>query len=204
MNQFQLLQLLEFIAVVAFALAGFIEADRKKVDPVGAFILAFMTAFGGGTLRDLMLDRRPFYWVQHEAYVWVVLGMTITLPLVIKLMHRHMPNWLFILADAIGLGLFSVAGTAMAVEAGLPPLSATMVGVVTGVFGGLIRDVFLNEVPMVLKDGKPYASAAFAGCWIYLGLVWMNVASFDALWIASVATVALRMLAWWRDWRIAY
>ncbi|MEF9944896.1 MAG: TRIC cation channel family protein, partial [Burkholderiaceae bacterium] len=72
MNQLQLLQLLEFIGVVAFALSGIMEGERKKVDPVGVFVLAFITAFGGGTIRDLLLDRRPFYWVQEESYVLVV------------------------------------------------------------------------------------------------------------------------------------
>ncbi len=204
MNLLQLLQLLEFIGVVAFALSGVIEGKRKKVDPVGVFVLAFITAFGGGTVRDLLLDRRPFYWVQHESYVLVVFAMTLAAPLVMKLTHRHLPLWLFILADAVGLALFSVAGTAMAIEAGLPAFSATMVGVITGVFGGLLRDVFLNEVPMVLNDGKPYATVAFAGNWIYLALVWLGLSEFSSLWIASVATVVIRMLAWRREWRVAY
>lgn len=204
MNLLQLLQLLEFIGVVAFALSGVIQGKRKKVDPVGVFVLAFITAFGGGTVRDLLLDRRPFYWVQHESYVLVVFAMTLAAPFVMRITHRHLPLWLFILADAVGLALFSVAGTAMAIEAGLPAFSATMVGVITGVFGGLLRDVFLNEVPMVLNDGKPYATVAFAGNWIYLGLVWLGLGEFSALWIASVATVVIRMLAWRREWRVAY
>ncbi|MEG0820227.1 MAG: trimeric intracellular cation channel family protein, partial [Burkholderiaceae bacterium] len=201
MNQLQLLQLLEFIGVVAFALSGIMEGERKKVDPVGVFVLAFITAFGGGTIRDLLLDRRPFYWVQEESYVLVVFAMTLAAPLVLRVMHKHFPFWLFLLADAVGLALFSVAGTAMAIEAGLPAFSATMVGVVTGVFGGLLRDVFLNEIPMVLKDGKPYATAAFVGCWTYLALVWLDLGEASSLWIAAVVTVLVRMLAWRRDWR---
>lgn len=204
MSELQLLPLLEFIAVLAFALSGFMEAEQKKVDPVGVFVVAFLTAFGGGTLRDLLLDRRPFYWVQHEGYVLIILVLTIFAPVVLRLMHRHLPFWLFILADAVGLGIFSVAGTALAREAGLPLLSSTMIGVVTGVFGGVLRDVILNEVPMVLKDAKPYATAAFAGCWLYLGVTALGVDAITALWTASLATVVLRMLAWRRDWRIGY
>lgn len=198
------LQVLEFLAVLAFALSGFIEAERKKVDPVGVFVVAFLTAFGGGTLRDVLLDRRPFYWVEHETYVLVLFALTAVAPFVLRLMHRHFPFWLFILADAIGLGIFSVAGTALALEAGLPMFSSAMLGVVTGVFGGVLRDVILNEVPMVLRDGRPYATAAFAGCWIYMGLTWLGLTQGNALWIAALAIVVLRMLAWWREWSIAY
>ena len=198
------LQVLEFLAVLAFALSGFIEAERKKVDPVGVFVVAFLTAFGGGTLRDVLLDRRPFYWVEHETYVLVLFALTAVAPFVLRLMRRHFPFWLFILADAIGLGIFSVAGTALALEAGLPMFSSAMLGVVTGVFGGVLRDVILNEVPMVLRDGRPYATAAFAGCWIYMGLAWLGLAQGNALWIAALAIVVLRMLAWWREWSIAY
>lgn len=200
----ELLTLLEFIAVLAFALSGFMEAEHKKVDPVGVFVVAFLTAFGGGTLRDLLLDRRPFYWVQHEIYVAVILALTVFAPLVLRLMHRHLPFWLFILADAVGLGIFAVTGTALAREAGLPMLSAAMIGVVTAVFGGVLRDVILNEVPIVLKDAKPYATAAFAGCWIYMGMLHIGIDSMTALWTASLVTVVLRMVAWRRDWRIGY
>lgn len=204
MSSADLLQLLEFGAVMAFAVSGLIEAERKQFDPVGVFVVAFITAFGGGTLRDVLLDRRPFYWVEHEGYVLIVFALTALAPYVLRLTHRHLPRWLFILADAVGLGIFSVAGTALAREAGLPMFSSAMLGVVTGVFGGVLRDVILNEVPIVLRDGRPYATAAFAGCWIYMGLVWAGLGEANALWLAALATVLLRMLAWWREWSIAY
>lgn len=204
MSPTDLRQFLEFFAVIAFALSGFIEAERKKVDPVGVFVVAFVTAFGGGTLRDVLLDRRPFYWVEHEGYVLILFALTAVAPLVLRVLHKHFPFGFFILADAVGLGIFSVAGTAMALAAGLPVFSSSMLGVVTGVFGGVLRDVILNEVPMVLRDGRPYATAAFAGCWAYTGLAWAGVGEANALWVAALAIVVLRMVAWQRDWHIGY
>jgi uncharacterized membrane protein YeiH len=203
-NPADLRQLLEFLAVIAFALSGFIEAVRKQVDPVGVFVVAFVTAFGGGTLRDVLLDRRPFYWVEHEVYVLILFALTAVAPLVLRVLQQHFPFWLFILADAVGLGIFSVAGTAMAREAGLPMFSSAMLGVVTGVAGGVLRDVILNEVPMVLRDGRPYATAAFAGCWVCLGLVWAGMGEATALGVAALAIIVLRMVAWRRDWHIGY
>ncbi len=196
--------LLEFLGVIAFALSGFIEAERKQVDPVGVFVVAFVTAFGGGTLRDLLLDRRPFYWVEHEVYVLLLFALTAVAPMLLRMLHKHFLFSFFILADAVGLGIFSVAGTVMALAAGLPAFSSTMLGVVTGVFGGVLRDVILNEVPMVLRDGRPYATAAFVGCLAYTGLVRAGVGEANALWVAALSIVVLRMVAWHRDWHIGY
>lgn len=114
-----LLVFTDFVGIVAFALAGILAAEGKNVDPVGVFVMAFTTAFGGGIVRDLIIDNRPLYWIAHEEYVWVTLLMTAVAPV--------------------------------------------LMGVCTGVFGGLLRDVFLNRLPMVMSDQQPYASAAFVG-----------------------------------------
>ena len=125
-------------------------------------------------------------------------------PVLLRMLHKHFLFSFFILADAVGLGIFSVAGTVMALAAGLPAFSSTMLGVVTGVFGGVLRDVILNEVPMVLRDGRPYATAAFVGCLAYTGLVRAGVGEANALWVAALSIVVLRMVAWHRDWHIGY
>jgi uncharacterized membrane protein YeiH len=159
---------IEFVAVLAAAFSGFAEARNKRMDPVGVFTVAFITAFGGGTLRDVLLDRRPFFWVQHQHYVVLILVLTLIATPLLRLAHRVVPLSLFVIADAIGLGFFSIAGVSVAHELGSPAIIAAMMGVVTGVFGGVLRDVILNEVPMVLRDGKPYALAALAGCAFFL------------------------------------
>ena len=200
----RLVPAIELVGVMAFAFSGFAEARKKDMDVVGVFVIAFVTAFGGGTLRDLLLDRRPFYWVENSEYVVLLLVLTMLITPTMRLAHRLVPNWAFVTADAIGLGFFSIAGMAYALQVGMPWIVAAMMAVITGVFGGLLRDVILNEVPIVLRDGRPYATAAFAGCWIYMGLDWSGVGEVNALWLAALATVLLRMLAWWREWSIAY
>ena len=196
------LTLADFIGILAFAFAGILAADGKKVDPVGVFVMAFTTAFGGGLVRDVIIDNRPFYWIAHEEYVWMTLILSAFAPTVIRHFRRFFPYSAFIWSDAIGLGFFSAGGTALSIEAGMPMLPATMLGVCTGVFGGLVRDVFLNQVPLVLSDRQPYASAAFAGCWLYLILLWFDVDSTMAIWISTAFIVAVRMFCWYKHLNI--
>lgn len=197
-----LLPAIELVAVLAAAFSGFAEARKKKMDVVGVFTVAFITAFGGGTLRDLLLDRRPFYWVEHYEYVIVILVLTLLVTPVMRVAHRLVPQWAFVTADAVGLGFFSIAGTALALQADMPWIVSILLGVVTGVFGGVLRDVILNEVPLVLRDGRPYALAAFIGCGTYLAMLEAGVPGSFALWGAAVLIVGIRVLAWRGDWRI--
>jgi uncharacterized membrane protein YeiH len=193
---------IEFVAVLAAAFSGFAEARNKKMDPVGVFTVAFITAFGGGTLRDVLLDRRPFFWVQHQHYIVLILVLTLIATPLLRLAQRVVPTTLFVIADAIGLGFFSIAGVAVANELGSPPIIAAMMGVVTGVFGGVLRDVILNEVPMVLRDGRPYALAALAGCVFYLLVLDAGVPASAATWISAALIVAVRLIAWRWNWTI--
>lgn len=193
---------IEFVAVLAAAFSGFAEARNKKMDSVGVFTVAFITAFGGGTLRDVLLDRRPFFWVQHQHYIVLILVLTLIATPLLRLAQRVVPTTLFVVADAIGLGFFSIAGVSVAHELGSPPIIAAMMGVVTGVFGGVLRDVILNEVPMVLRDGKPYALASLAGCVFYLLVIDAGMPASMATWIASALIVAARLVAWRWDWTI--
>jgi uncharacterized membrane protein YeiH len=193
---------IELVAVLAAAFSGFAEARKKKMDVVGVFVVAFVTAFGGGTLRDLLLDRRPFYWVEHYEYVIMILVLTMVVTPVMRIAHRLVPNWAYVTADAIGLGFFSVVGLTLALQADMPWIIAAMLGVVTGVFGGVLRDVILNEVPMVLRDGKPYALAAFIGCCAFLAMLKSGVPAQFATWSSAALIVAIRMVAWRRDWTL--
>ncbi len=193
---------IEFIAVLACAFSGFAEARSKQMDPVGVFTVAFVTAFGGGTLRDLLLDRRPFFWVQHYEYVILILVLTLIAAPIMRIAQRVVAPTAFVVADAIGLGFFAVAGVSVASAFDLPWIIAAMMGVITGVAGGILRDVILNEVPMVLRDGKPYALAAFAGCWFYLVMIDFGSPEALAQWTAGTLIVAIRLIAWRRNWTI--
>jgi uncharacterized membrane protein YeiH len=197
-----LLPALELVAVLAAAFSGFAEARKKQMDAVGVFTVAFVTAFGGGTLRDLLLDRRPFYWVENYEYVILILVLTLLATPLMRVAHRLVPQWAFVTADAIGLGFFSIAGTALALQANMPWIVAILLGVMTGAFGGVLRDVILNEVPLVLRDGRPYALAAFIGCATYLTMLQVPVPESFALWAAAVLIVGIRLLAWRGNWTI--
>ncbi len=193
---------IEFVAVLATAFSGFAEARNKKMDSVGVFTVAFITAFGGGTLRDVLLDRRPFFWVQHQHYILLILVLTLIATPLMRLAQRVVPTTMFVAADAIGLGFFSIAGVSVAHELGSPPIIAAMMGVVTGVFGGVLRDVILNEVPMVLRDDKPYALASLAGCVFFLLVIDAGMPASMATWVAAALIVAIRLIAWRWDWTI--
>ena len=167
--------IMEGLAIFAYAISGLIEARKRRLDAVGAFLVALATAFGGGTVRDVLLSRRPFYWVEHQDYVIVIFALALTAPIFLRLTTRLFDQRALLVADAIGLGLFSISGTSIALDAQMPAFTAALMGVVTGVFGGIIRDVLCNEVPLILRDSRPYAVCAFAGCWLYLGLDSMGV-----------------------------
>lgn len=192
----------EVVAVLAAAFSGFAESQRKSMDVVGVFTVAFLTAFGGGTLRDVLLDRRPFFWVANENYVILIFALSLVATPIMRHAHRIIPNAGFIAADAIGLGFFSIAGVSLALEAGMPTFTATMMGVVTGVFGGVLRDVILNEVPIVLRDNRPYAMTSFFGCWFYVLMVGAGSDDVLALWTSAALITITRLVAWRYDWSL--
>lgn len=192
----------EVVAVLACAFSGFAEAQRKSMDLVGVYVVAFITAFGGGTLRDVLLDRRPLFWVEHQAYPILILALTLVATPLMRFAQRIIPNAALVVADAIGLGFFSIIGVALALNANMSPFVASMMGVVTGAFGGVLRDVLLNEVPMVLRDGRPYAIAAFLGCWLYILMIKAGADAALSLWIAAALTTGFRLVAWRYNWSI--
>ncbi len=199
-----LLVFTDFVGIVAFALAGILAAEDKDVDPVGVFIMAFTTAFGGGIVRDLIIDNRPMYWIAHHEYVWVTLAMTVFAPFIIRRFREKALRQVFVWSDAIGLGFFAAGGTSLSLTAGLPYLPAVLLGVCTGVVGGMLRDVFLNRLPMVMSDRQPYASAAFVGAWLYILLRYFEVTEFIALFASTFFIVGVRMFCWYKNLEIIH
>ena len=193
---------LELAATLAFALSGVIEAARKRLDVVGVAVVAFAAAFGGGTLRDLLLDYRPFFWVQQIEFLWIVLALCAGAMLFMRQRHLRPTERAILWPDAIGLGLFTAIGVDRALALGQPALVAVMMGVVTSVFGGVLRDVLVNEVPRALSDHRPYALWAFAGGWLYVVLLGAALPPWLALSITVVATAGLRVLSVYGDWKL--
>jgi uncharacterized membrane protein YeiH len=193
---------LELAATLAFTLSGVMAAARSRLDAVGVYAVAFLAAFGGGTLRDLLLDQRPFFWVGHVEYLWGVLALSTVAMLFMRQRHFEPTEKIIQLPDALGLGLFAAVGVDVALGAGMPALVAVLMGVVTGVFGGVLRDIVCNEIPTAFRDHRPYALCAFAGGWVYLGLDLLAAPEWLGLTSAVAITAGLRLLALWRDWRL--
>jgi uncharacterized membrane protein YeiH len=162
--------LIEAAAILAFALSGLIEAARKRLDVVGVVVVAGLTAFGGGTLRDVLLDRRPFFWVQHANWLWGLLALCIVAMLFMRARHLEPTERAMQWPDALGLGLFAAGGTQVALAMQQPAIVAVLMGVVTAVFGGVLRDIVCNEIPSAFSDHRPYALCAFIGGWVVVGV----------------------------------
>jgi len=186
---------LEIAATAAFALSGMIAAARQRMDAVGVCVVACVAAFGGGTLRDLLLDQRPFFWVRHTGYVWGILALCVGAMLFMRQRHFKPTERAMLLPDTIGLGLFAAIGVDVAMAVGMPALIAVMMGVITGVFGGVLRDVLCNEVPLVFVRGELYASAAWAGALALVGLQELGVSPVVAAWAGMGVVLAARLLA---------
>ncbi|WP_035822406.1 trimeric intracellular cation channel family protein [Cupriavidus sp. SK-4] len=197
-----ILHIMEVIGVLAFAVSGVVDARKQRLDVVGTFVVAFATAFGGGTVRDVLLDRRPFYWVDHEGYVLLIFVMSFGASFVLRVVSRVASDRAMIVADAIGLGLFSVTGASLALVAQMTPTVAVMMGIISAVFGGVVRDVLCNEVPMILRDRSPYATCSFIGCWIYVGMSWLAVQQEAALLTGAVAIIAMRLMSVRYGWKL--
>ena len=197
-----LVTVIEVIAILVGAFSGFVEARRKRMDIVGVIIVAFIAAFGGGTLRDILLDKRPLFWVQHQEYTILLFVLALAVAPFMKHLRHIVSERLIVVADAMGLGLFAVAGVSQALAADMPVFIAAMMGVITGIFGGVLRDIVCNEVPMVFRDGKPYAICAFFGCWLYILLRQVEASEDVALWSSAATITVLRLVTWKFDLRV--
>lgn len=193
---------LELSATIAFTLSGVMTAARSRLDAVGVYAVAFLAALGGGTLRDILLDLRPFFWVRHVEYLWGVLALSTAAMVFMRRRHFEPTEKVIQLPDALGLGLFAAVGVDLASAHGMPALVAVLMGVVTPVFGGVLRDIVCNQIPAAFIDHRPYALCAFLGGWVYLGLQALDTPDWLTLSATVCFTAGLRMLALWRDWQL--
>lgn len=203
----KILTAIEVMATLAFALSGVILGARKHLDAVGVVVVAFLAAFGGGTLRDLLLDKRPFFWVTHVDMLWLVLILTALCMLFIRQKHLPKTEKIILWPDSIGLGLFTATGAFQALNADLPYLVVVLMGVITGVFGGVLRDIVCNEIPNAFKDHRPYALCAFVGAWAMVLAIEVGLTENLSILIGALSTIALRALSIYKNislpaWRL--
>jgi uncharacterized membrane protein YeiH len=188
---------IEAAATLAFALSGLLAAARQRLDAVGVCVVAGLAAFGGGTLRDVLLDRRPFVWVEHAGWLWGLLALCVAAMLFLRARHFPLTERAMQWPDALGLGLFTASGTQLALAHGLPALVAVLMGTVTAVFGGVLRDIVCNQIPSAFSDHRPYAVCSFIGGWALVGLNATALPPSLTVLLAAGLTVALRALALW-------
>ncbi|MEV1175137.1 trimeric intracellular cation channel family protein [Nonomuraea sp. NPDC049784] len=191
-------ELLDLVGIFVFALTGALMGVRKRLDVVGMVVLAEMTALGGGVVRDLILNVRPAAF-QSLGYVLVPLVAT----LIVFFWHPHVARGMpvILVLDAAGLGLFSAVGTQKALEYGLSPLHAALLGVVTGVGGGMLRDLLAGEIPTLLYDRQLYAVPAMLGSGAMAALSSHGLHGWPATLAAAVLAFGLRIAAMRRKWR---
>jgi len=191
-----LVQLFTLAGVAVFAASGALAAVRRMLDPVGVLVLAIVTATGGGTLRDVLMDRHPIFWISDPSYIGVsALAAALTWAWVRKF---PAPERTLQYADAIGLAFFSVAGARIAENGGLNPFIATIMGAITGCAGGLIRDVLVAEVPLIFRRSELYVTACVAGIVLYFGLEGLGLPPewASTLGIVAIALIRLASIRW--------
>jgi len=179
-------------AVAVNALTGVLDAGRKQMDLVGVVMVGTATALGGGTVRDILLQR-PVFWLSDQIYLIVAVATTLIIFFAVR--GLRLPQQLFLIPDAIGLALFTVVGTQISLQAGAPWLAASLLGVITGVVGGVVRDVLCNEVPLIFVRGELYATAAWVGSIALIGLQSLGVSAIIAAWAGMAIVLAVRLAA---------
>lgn len=195
-----ILPIVDTLGVFACALSGLLQARKRELDLVGLFVIALVTAFGGGTLRDLLLDRSPLFWIEHDSYAIGILALSLVFALVPA--TGRIPPRALLVADALALGSFSIAGAGYALEAGTSHFIAALMGVITGTFGGVIRDVLCNEIPSLFRKSPLYATCAFFGCYAYFGLLLVPVPQDAAVWAALLGIALFRLAAVRWQWTL--
>ncbi len=186
------IELFDYTGTMVFAISGTLTAANKRLDFFGATVIGFVTAVGGGTLRDMMLGDTPVAWMRTINYFLVILaGVLITILFSKQVMKLRRTLFLF---DTIGIAIFTIIGLNKALEFGIHPALAVIMGIISAVVGGIIRDTLTNEVPLIFKK-EIYATACIAGALIYLLLHYFNVSEVVNQTITILTIIAVRIVA---------
>ena len=192
METAQIFAALNVIGLFVFAISGALTALRNDMDVFGVSMIAFVTGVGGGTIRDVLLGSFPVWWIAAPSAVFICLAGAAVATAAQPLIHSRLKTLIW--ADAMGLAVFSVLGAQAALAANAPAVIAIFMGAVTATFGGVVRDVLLNEPPLILKQDI-YATAALIGAGVYVGLIAAGLSESPAAIVAALATFAIRAAA---------
>lgn len=192
---------LDLIGTFVFALSGLITAVQRRFDIVGSVLIAFVTAIGGGTTRDLLIGATPVGWMQDVNYVYVIAA---TIP-ICYFFYTTIVKWRksFFIFDTIGIALFTILGVQKTLALGLHPIIAVMMGTVSACFGGVVRDVLTNEIPLIFQK-EVYATACFAGAVVYLITSLFPLPNYVEMIPPIIVVITIRVLAVYFKWEIPF
>lgn len=187
MIDLSLFNVLDLLGTIAFAISGALAAMNRRLDLFGIFIIAFVTAIGGGTVRDILIGNVPVTWMENIIYIYLI-GIVTIFSIIFRRKLDHLKKSLF-LFDTIGLGIFTITGVEIGVQANLNPIISITLGAMTGTFGGVIRDILCNEIPVIFRK-EIYATACLVGGLAFVLLYEFGV-NTDLIYIVTSLTVIL-------------
>lgn len=197
--QFNLLLAVYLVAITAEAMSGALAAGRRNMDFFGVAVIAFVTALGGGTIRDIVLGNFPIGWTQHPEYVYLVILAGLATTLLARFMH-HLKD-VFLMLDALGLVAFSLIGCNVALQLDYPVVVVIMAGMLTGICGGVLRDLLCNQVPVVFCR-EIYAGVSLFVCALFLALRSSGIDTDLNMVVCFIAGFGFRMLALRYGWKL--
>lgn len=183
--------ILDLLGTVAFAISGALSAMGKRFDLFGIFIIAFVTAIGGGTLRDILIGNTPVMWMEHVSYIFII-GIVTILTIIFRNKINYLKTSLF-LFDTIGLGIFTIIGVETGIQNNIHPIVSIALGAVTGTFGGVIRDILCNEIPVIFRK-EIYATASLAGGFAFVILYYLGMNEDVIYIVTSLIVISIRLV----------
>lgn len=192
-----LIYAIDLIGTFVFAVSGWLLASKKKLDIFGASVIAFITAVGGGTLRDLLIGSQPVGWMLDVNYLFAIL-VGIASGMLFKRVFERLRKTMF-LFDSIGIGLFTILGIQKTLAFGLSPEVALIMGTISAVFGGVLRDTLVNEIPLIFRK-EVYATVCLAGGLLYLLLLQTSMSTDFQIIITIVFIIILRIVVVVKNW----
>jgi uncharacterized membrane protein YeiH len=197
-----LLSITETIATLAFGISGILLAARYRLDMVGITAVALISAFGGGTLRDILLDKRPFFWMSHSQWLLFFLVLSPLSVRFLKQQHRSTLSKAIQFPDTLGLALFTLVGVQTALDMKMSWIVAILMGVITSSFGGVIAELCCKKIPSIFKNHRPYASISLAGGTLFILLLEFGLHQPLAFLVAFITIVVLKLLSHYKNWHL--
>ncbi|MHA6280128.1 trimeric intracellular cation channel family protein [Salinimicrobium sp. CAU 1759] len=192
MIELSLFNILDLLGTIAFAISGALSAMNRRLDLFGIFIIAFVTAIGGGTIRDTLIGNTPVTWMENTIYIYLI-GLVTVLAIIFRKDLDHLKKSLF-LFDTIGLGIFTITGVEIGIQNDLNPIISITLGTMTGTFGGVIRDILCNEIPVIFRK-EIYATACIVGGMAFILLYEAGMQQDLIYVLTSLTVIVIRLMA---------